>query len=205
MTRVSLSAAGDYRLVNDEQDIRGRTVVDGTGQPLGTVGSMLLDTDQEHVTALVLEDGTEIPMKDVTLGDDVVYDDAGGTTAGAGASAGSGRPGAAVFADGGRGVRRERVADTDDASAHDASVHGADFQAHHASTYGASGRTYAQMQPAYADGLTARSAYDGDFDTHEASMRSDYESRHGGSGDSMWDDVKDAVRHGFTRARNAVS
>ena len=61
------------------------------------------------------------------------------------------------------------------------------------------------MQPAYAYGLTARSAYDGDFDTHEASMRSDYESRYGGSGDSMWDDVKDAVRHGFTRARNAVS
>ena len=41
---------------------------------------MLLDTDQELVTTLVLEDGTEIPVKDVTLGDDVVYDDAGGTT-----------------------------------------------------------------------------------------------------------------------------
>ena len=163
----------------------------------------------------MLEDGTEIPVKDVTLGDDVVYDNAGGTTDGADAPAGSGRPGAAVFADGGRVVRRERVADTDDASAHDASAHNAsahdvsahdaDLQAHHASTYGASGRTYAQMQPAYAYGLTARSAYDGDFDTHEASMRSDYESRYGGSGDSMWDDVKDAVRHGFTRARNAVS
>ena len=161
---------------------------------------MLLDTDQELVTTLVLEDGTEIPVKDVTLGDDVVYVDAGGTTDGTDAPAGSGRPGAAVFADGGRDVRRERVADTDDASAHDA-----DFRAHHASTYGASGRTYAQMQPAYADGLTACSAYDGDFDTHEASMRLDHESRYGGSGDSMWDDVKDAVRHGFARARNAVS
>lgn len=82
---------------------------------------------------------------------------------------------------------------------------GLDDEAHFAQTYGRSGRTYAQTQPAYDYGRTARSSFGDDFDSNEPAIRSDYESRTGGDGDSAWDDVKDAVRHGYGRAKQAVS
>ena len=76
MNRVSLSDSGDWELVNDNQDIRGYNVVDATGQPVGTIDSMLLDTDRELVTTLVLDNGIEVAAADVTIGKDVVYLDA---------------------------------------------------------------------------------------------------------------------------------
>lgn len=198
MTRVSLSDAGDYRLVDDDQDVRGRTVVDQNGQTLGTVDSMLLDTDSELITTLVLEDGTEVPVADVTLAGDVVRYDRSGQTA-APDRAGSAPEGAPVLGDGPRGTHA--------ASGGPTGVTGAlDDEAHFASTYGQSGQTFAQMQPAYDYGRTARSTYgDRDFASSEPAMRQDYESRYGTGGDSAWDNVKDAVRHGFDRARHAVS
>lgn len=82
----------------------------------------------------------------------------------------------------------------------------ADDEAHFASTYGQSGRTFAQMQPAYDYGRTARSTYgDRDFASAEATMRQEYEGRYGSDGDNAWNTVKDAVRHGYDRAKRAVS
>ena len=81
-----------------------------------------------------------------------------------------------------------------------------DDEAHFASAYGTSGRSYDQMRPAYDYGRSARSAHpDGDFAASEATMRSDYESRHGADGGSAWETVRDAVRHGFGTARRAGS
>lgn len=85
-----------------------------------------------------------------------------------------------------------------------ANMGGMDDEAHFNKTYGQSNRTYAQTKPAYDYGRTSAASYD-DFDSNESRIRSDYESRTGGDGDSAWDDVKDAVRHGYTRAKNAVS
>ncbi|HEX9950336.1 MAG TPA: YsnF/AvaK domain-containing protein [Rubricoccaceae bacterium] len=103
------------------------------------------------------------------------------------------------------GTVRSTHVEVDETGASSGMAGGMDDEAHFQSTYGTSGRSFAQMQPAYAYGRSARSTYTGDFDTHEASMRSDYESRYGNSGDGAWDNVKDAVRHGFTRAKHAVS
>ncbi|HEX8384773.1 MAG TPA: DUF2382 domain-containing protein, partial [Rubricoccaceae bacterium] len=81
-----------------------------------------------------------------------------------------------------------------------------DDESHFQSTYGQSGRSFDTMRPAYDFGRTARSTYgDGDFASNETRMRSDYESRYGSDGDGAWDNVKDAVHHGYTRAKNAVS
>lgn len=194
MTRVSLSDAGDYQLVNDEQDVRGRTVVDGDGQPLGTVESMLLDTDAELVTTLVLDNGTEIPVRDVTLGDNVVYYNAAGATSGGEADASTSdiRSGVTVFDDGGKVVRRERVAEMGDASAYDA-----DFQSHHAATYGASGRDYADTSAAYRYGYT--SAH-GDANRNRTYSDAEADLRTGYTG-ADFDADREAVRYGYGRAQ----
>jgi stress response protein YsnF len=83
---------------------------------------------------------------------------------------------------------------------------GTDDEAHFRDAYGQSGRSFDTMRPAYDYGRQARSTYaDGDFASNEHRMRSDYEGRYGNADGSTWDDVKDAVRHGYHRAHNAVS
>ena len=100
------------------------------------------------------------------------------------------------------GTVRSTHVEVDESGASTAGVAGGtDDEAHFAQTYGQSGRTFAQAKPAYDYGRTSAATY-GDYDTNETAIRSDYESR---NGDSAWDDVKDAVRHGFTKAKNAVS
>ena len=184
-------------LVGDDQDVRGRTVVDQNGQAFGTVDSMLLNT--ELITTLVLEDGTEVPVKDVTLAGDVVRYDRSGLAV-APDRTGSAREGALVLDD---GASRHEPHAVGSGSTGVAGT--ADDEAHFASTYGQSGRTSAQMQPAYDCGRTARSTYgDRDFASAEATMRQEYEGRYGSDGDNAWDTVKDAIRHGYDRAKRAV-
>ena len=87
-----------------------------------------------------------------------------------------------------------------------ASASGMDDESHFRDTYGQSGRSFDTMRPAYDFGRTARSTYgDGDFDSNESRVRSDYEGRYGNAAGNAWDDVKDAVRHGYHRAKGAVS
>lgn len=207
MQRVSLSDTGDWQLVNDGQDIRGYNVVDGNGQPLGTVASMLLDTDKEQVTTLVLEDGTEVAVKDVTIGENVVYMDGAGASSGAmaettagdmtGAAAGTAtggsvREGVTVFDDSGHIVRRESV------TAGDFDAHGDDFEAHHATTYAAGGRAYGDDAEAYrygfesAHGDTYRNRSFGDAETD---LTSGYTP-----GRDFGND-REAVRYGYSRAQ----
>lgn len=73
MSRITLSDTGDWKLVDGDQDVRGFSVVDAGGQTVGTVASMILDTDAGLVTSLLLNDGTEVPAADVTIGETVVY------------------------------------------------------------------------------------------------------------------------------------
>ena len=73
MSRIALSDTGDWQLVNDTQDIRGYQVVDANGQPVGSVATMVVDSEAELVTTLVLDNGTEVPTADVTIGENVVY------------------------------------------------------------------------------------------------------------------------------------
>ena len=81
----------------------------------------------------------------------------------------------------------------------------ADFRSHYDTTYGSSGRDYDEVQPAYRYGYAARQTYgDRDYSAVENDLRSDYTARYGDGDDSLWDDMKDAVRHGYNKAKAAV-
>ena len=79
------------------------------------------------------------------------------------------------------------------------------FRTHYNTAYAKSGKSYDDYDPAYKYGYAAAGTYgDRDYDSLEGDLRSDYEGRYGADNDSAWDDVKDAVRHGWNRAKNAA-
>ena len=101
-------------------------------------------------------------------------------------------------------VRRTRVEVEQIADATYSSMDN-DFQTHYTSTYGSSGRDYDTYKPAYQYGYAAGQTYKGqDYSSVENDLRSDYSSRYNDGDDSMWDDFKDAVRHGYNKAKAAV-
>ncbi len=76
------------------------------------------------------------------------------------------------------------------------------FRQHYDTTYASTGDGYDTYEPAYQYGYAAGQTYkDRDYADVENDLRTDYESRHE---DSVWDDMKDAVRHGYQKARAAV-
>lgn len=72
MSRAQLSRLGDYELVNKNQDIRGWEVKDLTGKVLGTVADMIVDTDKERVTAILLDNRVEYSVYDIEIADHVI-------------------------------------------------------------------------------------------------------------------------------------
>ncbi len=73
MTRAPLSQLDDWQLVNSDKDLRGKTLMTDDGRRLGTVREMIVNTDTEYVDALVLDDGTEIPMSEIRLDSGTPY------------------------------------------------------------------------------------------------------------------------------------
>lgn len=77
------------------------------------------------------------------------------------------------------------------------------YRTHWNSTYGTSGDTYNDYQPAYRYGSEMRgnSKYQGrNWDDVESDLRSDWDTRYpGSSGVSTWDKMKAAVRHGWEK------
>lgn len=85
-------------------------------------------------------------------------------------------------------------------------AYGADdtyFRNHFDTTYGASGASYDDYQPAYSYGSeAARSGRytNGAWDDIEADLRNDWDSRYATGGEpSTWEKMKAAVRHGWER------
>ena len=64
-----LAELEDFNLVNSDQDCRGWAAMDASGTRVGTVKEMLVDTDRELVTALVLDNGQQVPVRAVSLKD----------------------------------------------------------------------------------------------------------------------------------------
>ena len=78
------------------------------------------------------------------------------------------------------------------------------FRTHYDKMYAGTDYDYNYYDPAYRYGYAAAGTYgDRDYNSLERDLRTDYEGRYGD--DSAWDDVKDAVRHGWNRAKAAVS
>ena len=80
-----------------------------------------------------------------------------------------------------------------------------DFQTHYASTYKSSGNDYDTYKPAYQYGYAAGQTYsDRDYNQVENDLRTDYSSRYNNGDESAWDNFKDAVKHGYNKAKAAV-
>lgn len=79
------------------------------------------------------------------------------------------------------------------------------YRNHYTSTYGASGASYDEFRPAYAYGssMARDDKYRGrQWDTVEADLRSDWDTRYSTGGQSTWEKMKAAVRHGWDRMTN---
>lgn len=80
-----------------------------------------------------------------------------------------------------------------------------DFRTHYDTTYASTDHDFDTYEPAYSYGYAAGKTYsDRDYSAVEADLRSDYARRYHDGDDSVWDDFKDAVRHGYNKARAAV-
>lgn len=188
MSRISLSDTGDWKLeFPDDQDVRGFRAVDANGSPVGTVDNMIVNTEEERVDAIVLEDGTEYPARDISIGDGVVYL----TTV-----VGDDVDEEVRVYDDGKVVQRVDVDDAD----YDAHVDA--FQTHHASSYGAG--SYDDYAPAYRYGY--ETAHDDDYRNRayvdaEDDLRTGYGTAYA---DRDYDADRDAVRYGYTRAQHVT-
>lgn len=69
MTHQLISETNDWALEHDEQDIRGRPLLDDRGDEVGIVEDMVVDTATKTVDHLVLRGGRQVPTRDVRLSD----------------------------------------------------------------------------------------------------------------------------------------
>ncbi|MDX1530880.1 MAG: PRC-barrel domain-containing protein [Rhodothermales bacterium] len=189
MTRVPLSNTGDWKLEYEEQDVRGFDALDAAGNRIGEVEHMIVNTDTKYVDAVVLDDGTEYPARDIRIGDGVIYvegehpEDVAETVT--------------VYDDYGRVKEREMVVGDRDKF----DTYGDDFRSHYETTYGEAGQAYDYYEPAYRYGYDA--AYQEPYrnrlyDDVETDLQNDYSGRHP---NTAYDEVRDAVRYGYTRAQ----
>ncbi|GAB5534620.1 MAG: hypothetical protein Rubg2KO_08690 [Rubricoccaceae bacterium] len=189
MSRTALSNTGDWKLkFEDTQDVRGYRALDADGTSVGTVDAMIVNTDRKLVDAIVLEDGTEYPARDVSIGDQVVY-----LTTLNGAS---GVNGEVRVYDDGEVIRRVEVDDTD------VDAHTDAFRSHYTTTYGDTG--YDDYDSAYRYGY--ETAYDDRYKNRayvdaEDDLRTDYTSRYS---DREFDTDRSAIRYGYTRAQHGA-
>jgi sporulation protein YlmC with PRC-barrel domain len=195
MARVLLSNTDDWKLKFEEQDVRGRTAYDASGDAVGTVDDMIVDTDARRVTAIRLDDGREFPAHDITIADGAVYlsrDLPEGVA-----------ETVTVYDDYGHVVEREAVGAAGAAGAAGYDAYASDFQSHHGSTYAESGRDYTAYEPAYRYGYESAGHdpfRDRDYGEVESDLRSRYTERHP---DRDYDADREAIRYGYTRARTS--
>ena len=67
MTRALLSELADWELLDEDQDLRGRMLLDRRGKPVGMILDMLVDIDTEQVEAILVDGGAEYPLRDIQL------------------------------------------------------------------------------------------------------------------------------------------
>jgi sporulation protein YlmC with PRC-barrel domain len=62
MAVTPLSELEDWKLVDEDQDLRGKALVDSSGQPLGTVEQMMVNTEAERVDSIRADNGELYPV-----------------------------------------------------------------------------------------------------------------------------------------------
>ena len=186
MGHIPLSKTDDWKLEHSDQDIRGWEVRDANDNKIGEVDEMMVNTDTEYVDQIVLEDGTTYPARDIHIGDRVVY------VEGVAEGAQGVEPIVKVYDDYGRAQRSETeaTANYDD-----------DYREHYDTTFAESDHDYDVYEPAYRygheSGLDERYK-DREYADVEDDLNRSYSERYP---ESRYDQVKDAVRYGYERAR----
>ncbi|MEP0548996.1 MAG: PRC-barrel domain-containing protein [Rhodothermales bacterium] len=187
MKRVPLSNTGSWELSFDDQDVRGYEAVDADGNHVGEVDQMIVNTDEKRVDAIVLEDGTEYPARDISIGDGVVYL----TTI----VPDTVKESVTVYDDYGHVVERDNV----EAESYD--EYAGEFRNHYKTAYAATGNDFDTYDPAYRFGY--ETAYDESYRNRpyteaESDLERSYTKQYP---NSRYDDVRDAVRYGYASAR----
>lgn len=72
MAKTPLSKSDEYELVDKDRDIRGWKVQDHAGRVLGNVDELIVDTERELITHIVLDNQQEHSIRDIELVDDRV-------------------------------------------------------------------------------------------------------------------------------------
>ena len=67
MSIIAYSKQDEYDLVNSNQDCMGWTVVDQTGNVIGKVTEINIDTNAEMVSGIIVDNAQHIPAKDFAL------------------------------------------------------------------------------------------------------------------------------------------
>ncbi len=70
MAIATLKQLDDWKLKDEDQDIRGKTLKGPDGRPLGRIRDFLVNTDTERVETIVLDDGSEYRVRDIEIRDD---------------------------------------------------------------------------------------------------------------------------------------
>ncbi len=86
--------------------------------------------------------------------------------------------------------------------------HGPVFEEHYATAYATTDMDFDYYKPAYQYGYAAgqtENYRDHDYNMVESTLRNDYTTRYGNNDDSAWENVKDAVQHGYNKAKAAVT
>lgn len=85
MAKTPLSKSDEYELVDKDRDIRGWQVQDHAGHQLGKVAELIVDTERETVTHIILENKVEYSIHDIEIADGHIVLGAAATTAALGA------------------------------------------------------------------------------------------------------------------------
>jgi uncharacterized protein (TIGR02271 family) len=70
MAKTPLSTSDEYELVDKDRDIRGWKVQDHAGNVLGKVTELIVDTERETVTHIVVDKETQYAIRDIEIADD---------------------------------------------------------------------------------------------------------------------------------------
>lgn len=219
MAHVLLSETDDWTLVNDDQDIRGRDLLDAAGLRIGQIRDMVVNTETEHVDEVILEDGTRHPAADLDIEGEAVYLRGAGTTEGRQPYRYEGvqRSDAVIGGTGpiisGTDTMAINTPDTISGAevrdympagdaAYDLDAYDSEYETHYGTEYGLSGNPYSFYRPAYRFG-TEVSASEGllgtSFEDIEPRLRERWASAFPGL---RYDDYRGAVRYGFERRRS---
>jgi hypothetical protein len=197
MSRTLFSSDSDWELADGTPDIRGYVALDGAGAAVGRVASLVVDTDAEMVSSVVLDTGDEVPAFDITIGQGVVY------LAGA-------IPGAATAGDMPEALRHRVARRVVPVVVPEVAVpvavapvavpapHVEDFRSHYAAQIGTPGHAYDAVDAAYQYGYAAAHAAPlrgRPYPDAEPDLRAAYPAGRDFEAD------REAVRYGYQRAQ----